>query len=101
MRAGAFLGPYMDFTMKHYSFVKAGHITASKHDRATREHASLWPPMGHQDEGVMIQPRVGLSSYRAALELWCGGTRDVLFPVGTWWMCVFHCAGVNSAALPT
>jgi putative transposase len=39
------------------------------------------------------------ASYRAALERWREGVRNVLFPVGTWWMRVFHRAGVNDVAL--
>jgi putative transposase len=45
--------------------------------------------------------RVFRASYRGALERWCAGMRDALFPVGTWWMRVFHRADVNSVALPT
>ncbi|WP_437564069.1 transposase [Sorangium sp. So ce542] len=37
------------------------------------------------------------ASYRVALERWRAGVRSVLFPVGTWWMCTFHGAGVNDA----
>lgn len=39
------------------------------------------------------------ASYRAALERWCAGVRSVLFPAGTWWMRVFHGAGVNDIVL--
>jgi putative transposase len=35
------------------------------------------------------------SSYRRALELWRRGRREVAFPVGTWWMAVFHAASVE------
>ncbi|WP_437585834.1 transposase [Sorangium sp. So ce1000] len=34
------------------------------------------------------------TSYRAALERWRAGVRDVVFPAGTWWMCTFHSANV-------
>lgn len=34
------------------------------------------------------------AAYRAALEQWRGAVRDVVFPVGTWWMRVFHGARV-------
>jgi REP element-mobilizing transposase RayT len=34
--------------------------------------------------------------YRAALEQWRGGTRDVVFPFGTWGMRVLHCAAVDA-----
>jgi putative transposase len=40
------------------------------------------------------------TSYRAVLERWRAGAREALFPVGTWWMCVFHRAGVNDGAVP-
>jgi REP element-mobilizing transposase RayT len=39
------------------------------------------------------------SSYRAALERWCAGARDVAFPPGTWWMHTFHRAVVADVAL--
>jgi putative transposase len=39
------------------------------------------------------------ASYRAALEQWCDGLRSVVFPAGTWWMRVFHRAGVNDVVL--
>jgi putative transposase len=35
--------------------------------------------------------------YRAALAQWRERVRDVLFPEGTWWMRVFHGAGVSEA----
>ncbi len=34
-------------------------------------------------------------AYRAALEAWRQGMREVAFPVGTWWMRVHH--GARSA----
>lgn len=34
------------------------------------------------------------ASYRAALDRWHAGVRSALFPAGTWWMRVFHGAGV-------
>ncbi len=39
------------------------------------------------------------ASYRAALERWCAGVRSALFPTGTWWMSVFHGAGINDVVL--
>jgi hypothetical protein len=39
------------------------------------------------------------ASYRAALERWCAGVRSALFPKGTWWMHVFHGAGINKVVL--
>jgi len=43
--------------------------------------------------------RVFRASYRAALERWCAGVRGIRFPVGTWWMRVFHGAHMNDVAL--
>jgi hypothetical protein len=39
------------------------------------------------------------ASYRLALERWCAGARDALFPVGTWWMRVFHGASTGDLVL--
>ena len=39
------------------------------------------------------------ASYRAAIERWCAGVRSAVFPEGTWWMRVFHGAGVNNVVL--
>jgi putative transposase len=41
------------------------------------------------------------AAYRVALAQWREGVRDVVFPEGTWWMRVFHAAGVRSDALAT
>ncbi len=35
--------------------------------------------------------------YQTARDAWRGGTRDVSFPCGTWWMKVFHGAYVEAA----
>lgn len=39
------------------------------------------------------------ASYRAALEQWRQRARDVVFPVGTWWMRVFHRANVGDVTV--
>jgi REP element-mobilizing transposase RayT len=39
------------------------------------------------------------AAYRAALDRWCAGVRSALFPAGTWWMRVFHGAGINDVVL--
>ncbi|WP_437932741.1 transposase [Sorangium sp. So ce291] len=39
------------------------------------------------------------ASYRAARERWCAGVRSAVFPVGTWWMRIFHGAHVNDVVL--
>ena len=81
----------------------------SPYDRATSFEAlrALNPTFAVGQEQEDAGPaaadavRVFRASYRAALKSWRGGTRDALFPVGTWWMRVFHAADVKSAALPT
>jgi REP element-mobilizing transposase RayT len=40
-------------------------------------------------------------AYRAALELWRAGVRDVAFPFGTWWLRVHHRAVCAPAAATT
>jgi putative transposase len=37
------------------------------------------------------------SAYRAALERWRTGDRDVAFPAGTWWMRVFHAVNIGGS----
>ncbi|WP_437809314.1 transposase [Sorangium sp. So ce1078] len=39
------------------------------------------------------------ASYRAALERWRAGVRSAVFPVGTWWMRVFHGVIVTDVVL--
>ena len=36
------------------------------------------------------------AAYRDALDRWCQGARNALFPAGTWWMRVFHGASMCS-----
>jgi putative transposase len=38
--------------------------------------------------------------YRAALEAWRSGQRDVVFPFGTWGLAVFHAANVDPPTIP-
>jgi putative transposase len=52
-----------------------------------REQGTAW-----RDAATTV--RAFRASYRAALERWCAGVRSALFPPGTWWMRVFHGAGV-------
>ena len=40
-----------------------------------------------------------MRAYRAALEQWCSGQRDVAFPRGSWWMEHFHAARVSPFAI--
>jgi putative transposase len=58
-----------------------------------REQGSAW-------RAAAAAVRAFRASYRAALDSWRTGVRHALFPVGTWWMRVFHGAGVNDVALP-
>jgi putative transposase len=39
------------------------------------------------------------AAYRVALGLWRAGTRSIVFPTGTWWMDVFHHAGITDVGL--
>jgi REP element-mobilizing transposase RayT len=59
--------------------------------------------VGRQSKDVrrraMVAVRAFRATYRAALTQWRRGVRDVLFPAGTWWMRVFHAAGVCSEVL--
>jgi putative transposase len=56
---------------------------------------------GNEDawRGAVAAVRAFRAAYRAALAHWRQGVRDVLFPEGTWWMRVFHAAGIRSNAL--
>ncbi|MBK9264880.1 MAG: transposase [Polyangiaceae bacterium] len=38
------------------------------------------------------------AAYRAALDRWCAGDRDVAFPEGTWWMRVFHSVNIGGSS---
>jgi hypothetical protein len=50
-------------------------------------------------KALMLKVRkVFLAQYRAALERWCKGERDVVFPEGTWWMVRHHGAAVAREA---
>jgi REP element-mobilizing transposase RayT len=57
-----------------------------------RQHGDDW-------RAAAAAVRAFRASYRAALERWRAGVRDVFFPVGTWWMRAFHGAEVNDLAL--
>jgi putative transposase len=48
--------------------------------------------------GLRRVERYFRARYRKALELWRGGTRDVLFPPGTWGMAVVHGAAVEETS---
>jgi putative transposase len=72
------------------------------------EHATSFVPLracnptfasGHGDKDAWRRATAAVRAfrvaYRIALAHWCKGMRDVLFPEGTWWMRVFHGAGVS------
>jgi len=79
--------------------------TVSPYDRATsfeglrarnptfavgRDQGGAW-------SGAAAAVKAFRASYRSALERWCAGVRNALFPAGTWWMRAFHGAGVSDA----
>lgn len=39
------------------------------------------------------------AAYRRALECWRAGAREVIFPGGTWWMCVHHGVCANKPVI--
>ena len=57
-----------------------------------REQGSAW-------RNAAMAVRAFRASYRAAIERWRAGLRDAVFPVGTWWMRVFHGAIINEVRL--
>jgi putative transposase len=57
-----------------------------------REQGSAW-------RGAAAAVRAFRASYRAVLERWCAGVRSAIFPAGTWWMRMFHGAGVSDARM--
>jgi REP element-mobilizing transposase RayT len=52
---------------------------------------------GHGELGAQVAAaaRAFRAAYRAALDRWCAGIRDVVFPVGTWLMRELHHAAVE------
>ncbi|AUX40502.1 transposase [Sorangium cellulosum] len=84
---------------------RAGKV--SPYERATSFEAlrALNPTfaVGHeQGDALRIAAaavRAFRASYRAALEKWRIGVRDVVFPAGTWWMRTFHGASVTDVVL--
>jgi REP element-mobilizing transposase RayT len=78
----------------------------SPHDRATSLEAlrdrnptfAVGRGQGGAWQVAAAAVRAFRGCYRAALERWRVGVHTILFPVGTWWMRVFHGASVNDAA---
>jgi putative transposase len=81
-------------------------ICVSPYERATSPEPvrALNPTfaVGRGSEDAWIRAAAAVrafrAAYRAALAQWRQGIRAVLFPEGTWWMRVFHAAGVQSRA---
>jgi len=57
-----------------------------------REQGGAW-------QAAAAAVRAFRASYRAAMERWCAGIRDAVFPAGTWLMRAFHGASVSDAML--
>jgi REP element-mobilizing transposase RayT len=58
-----------------------------------RNHGEEW-------RNAAAAVRAFRAAYRHALDRWCEGLRDVVFPAGTWLMRVLHGAVVASATAP-
>ena len=92
------------------SFLGAEQVrAASPYERATSFEAlrdrNPTFAVGREQEGALRAAAADAvsafrTSYRAVLKSWRAGAREVLFPVGTWWMRVFHRAGVNGGPVP-
>jgi len=80
----------------------------SPYDRATSFEAlrdrNPTFAVGREQEGAWraaaAAVRAFRTCYRAVLERWRAGVRKALFPMGTWWMRVFHRVGVNDGTVP-
>ncbi|WP_437688186.1 transposase [Sorangium sp. So ce176] len=57
-----------------------------------REQGGAW-------QTAAASVRAFRATYRAALERWRAGVRSAVFPVGTWWMRMFHGVSVNDVVL--
>ncbi|APR85350.1 Transposase [Minicystis rosea] len=74
----------------------------SPHDRATSVEPSrdrnptfaVGAGQGDTWRAAARAVRAFRASYRVAVERWRAGMRAVVFPVGTWWMQVFHGASI-------
>jgi hypothetical protein len=79
----------------------------SPHERATSPEGlrernptfAVGRKQGDAWRAAAASVRAFRASYRTALERWRTGVRSALFPVGTWWMRIFHGASVNDAVL--
>jgi putative transposase len=87
-----------------YRFLGAERAShASPYDRATSFEAlrdrNPTFAVGREQGGAWRAAAAAVTafraSYRATLERWRAGTRDAVFPVGTWWMRVFHGASAG------
>jgi REP element-mobilizing transposase RayT len=91
-----------------HRFLDAAAVCAiSPHERATSFEAlrDRNPTFAvGRDQGGAVRAAAGAVSafrrtYRAALERWCAGVRETVFPAGTWWMKAFHGASVGEVML--
>ena len=74
--------------------------TRSKtHEPTRKRNPTFAAGRGHDDIAAAAASAVTAirSAYRAALERWCLGHRDVAFPAGTWWMRVFHSVNIGGS----
>ncbi|WP_437290480.1 transposase [Sorangium sp. So ce406] len=53
----------------------------------------------HARDAAIAAMRAFRAAYRRSLEHWRAGIRTAVFPVGTWWMRVFHGVAVNDGEL--
>ena len=87
---------------KGWNFVGAERVEkASPYDRATsfeplvsRNPTFAVGAVAGAYKAAVKELRAFAAAYEAALERWCAGFRDAVFPVGTWWMVRHHGAAV-------
>jgi REP element-mobilizing transposase RayT len=83
-------------TVKNASFLQR----ASSYEER-RETVPKIAAINREVRVVMLRTyRAFHGMYRAALDAWRAGDREVVFPQGTWWMSVFHGAAMG-VAVPT
>ena len=54
----------------------------------------------HSRKRMLAAQREFRRAYYAALDPWCAGMREVVFPAGTWWLRVFHGVATAEDAAP-
>lgn len=81
-------------------------VLVSPHARATGVEAlrarnptfAVGRRAGEAWRRAVAEVRAFRAAYRVALEQWCNGAREILFPRGTWLMRVFHGAAIDERA---